>query len=303
MKYSITVPVYNSGATLDELTERLNRVFNSLKEAYEIIFIDDGSNDNSWKKIIELKSKFSHIKAFRLARNFGQHNALMCGFGFANGQYVITLDDDLQHMPEDIPKLIEKIEEGYDLVYGVYKSKKHSFWRNFGSKFIKWAYNKALSIRGEITSFRIIRLSIIKKITKYDKNFTFIDGFIAWHTTNIGYVEVDHKTRKVGRTGYSLRKIIVLSMNLITNFSIFPLQIASFLGIIFSTLGFIMALTYFLLRIFSKITLSGFATIIIVLTIFSGVQLFILGLMGEYLGRIQLNINSKPQYNIREEAL
>ncbi|MBN1913987.1 MAG: glycosyltransferase family 2 protein [Candidatus Omnitrophica bacterium] len=300
MKYSIIIPVYNSESTLKELTQRIGDTMDKLKEAYEIIFIDDASGDRSWERIVEIKKSMPCVKAIRLAANFGQHNALMCGFNHSRGRYVITLDDDLQHLPEEIPLLIEKAQEGYDLVYGQYRLKKHNFFRNLGTRFIAWVYRRTLRVKGGITSFRLIRAEVAKDITGYDKNYTFIDGLIAWRTKNIAYVTVEHRQRKEGRSGYNLRKLFVLTMNLVTNFSILPLQVASFLGIIFSGVGFIMAVVYFCMKLFSQIVVSGFTTIIIAVMFFAGVQLLILGMIGEYLGRIQLNINSKPQYYIKE---
>jgi undecaprenyl-phosphate 4-deoxy-4-formamido-L-arabinose transferase len=263
--------------------------------------VDDCSRDQSWVVIEKIRQTNPQVKTIQLMRNYGQHNALMCGFNYVKGKYIITMDDDLQHPPEEIPKLIWKIKEGYDVVYGVYESKKHGLSRNIGSKIIQWLYSQILGIKGELTAFRIIRREIIKNIVAYNGNFAFVDGLFVWYTNNIGHISVVHEPRKIGKSNYSYRKLLLLSMNLLTNFSVLPLQIASVLGVLFSSLGFLMALVYFVLRFFLIVKVSGFATVIIATTVFAGVQLLILGLIGEYLGRIQLNINSKPQFCIREK--
>lgn len=301
VEYSVVIPVYNSSKTLEELYARISAVFKNITENFEIIFIDDDSIDSSWKKLNELRARDGKIKLIQLMRNFGQHNAIMCGFHHARGKFIITMDDDLQNPPEEIPNLISKIKEGYDLVYGEYISKKHGLFRNAGSNFVQFIYKKVFNVRGNLTSFRIITVELVGQITKYNFNYVFIDGLLAWNTKNIGYALVVHQKRTLGKSGYSLRKLFTLSFNMITNFSIVPLQLASVTGILFACLGFIMAVVYFIKKICLGIPVAGFATIIIAITIFSGIQLIILGLMGEYLGRILLSINSKPQFLIREK--
>lgn len=300
-KYSIVVPVYNSEKSLEILYNRLTSVFKSISENFEIIFVDDASTDNSWKELEKLYYENNKkVKIIQLMRNFGQHNALICGFHFAKGDYIITLDDDLQNPPEEIPKLIDKIKQGYDLVYGEYISKKHKWFRNIGSSFIQIVYKKLFNLPHKLTSFRIIKKEIINSILNYNKNYTFIDGLIAWQTKNIGVCNVVHDNRLQGKSGYSIKKLLTLAFNLITNFSIFPLQIVSILGFLFAILAFIMTIVFFFKKIFFDIPITGYTSLIISITLFSGIQLITLGLIGEYIGRIHLNINQKPQYNIRQ---
>ncbi len=299
--YSIVIPVYNGETTIEELCQRISAVFEQIEGGYEILFVDDGSSDASWEKIRSLKSRNSHIKGIRLMRNFGQHNALMCGFNFVNGDFVISIDDDLQHPPEEIPKLVEKIKEGHDIVYGIYAEKRHGIMRNLGSRFIIWSYQKALGVRGDITSFRIIKREIVNHVISYNKSFTFIDGFLVWHTKKIGYVTVRHEERPTGRSGYSPGKMLTLSFNLFTNFSLKPLQLASFVGVIFALFGFLLGIYYLARRILVGTSFPGFSAIFVAVSIFSGIQLIILGLIGEYIGRIHMNISNKPQYVIRDE--
>lgn len=303
IKYSIVIPVYNSETTLDKLFARLRAVFKTIPEDFEIIFINDGSKDESWQKLKALRDKDNRIKIIQLMRNFGQHNALMCGFRFVNGDYVITLDDDLQTPPEEIPKLVNKINEGYDVVYGNYISKQHSLYRNLGSSFIQGLYKKVFNLHNNLTSFRIIRRQLINNILRYEKSYVFIDGLLAWNTKNIGFINVMHNKRGDGRSNYGIKKLIILSLNMCTNFSIAPLQISSIIGLLFAMLGFIMAGYVTLKKIIYGIPVEGYTSLIILITIFAGIQLVTLGLIGEYLGRIHLNINNRPQYEIRDKIL
>lgn len=303
IQYSIVISVYNSETTLEELCNRLQSVFKTITEDYEIIFIDDGSQDKSWQKLEDLHNKDNRVKIIQLMRNFNQHNALMCGFHFANGEYIITMDDDLQNPPEEINKLINKISEGYDIVYGEYISKKHNLFRNIGSHFIQTVYKKVFNVHNKLTAFRIIKRQLIQFIFKYDKNYVFIDGLLAWNTKNIGCVRVLHHERKYGNSGYGFKKLFTLSLNMITNFSILPLQVASLLGLVFAFLGFIMAAFFITIKLLFGIPVAGYTSLIIAITIFAGIQLLTLGLIGEYIGRIHLNINEKPQYEIRKQML
>ncbi len=303
LKYSILIPVYNSEAYLEELYNRICSVFESLPEMFEIVFVDDGSLDNTWLKLESLRDRDKKVKIIQFMRNYGQHNALMCGFHHTQGEYIITMDDDLQNPPEEIPKLIEKIKEGFDLVYGQYISKKHHFIRNIGSELIQATYKRVFNIRGNLTSFRIAKKQLIESILEYDKNYVFIDGLLAWNTKNVGYTPVQHNERQYGRSGYGFKKLLTLSLNLITNFSIFPLQVASGLGLIFALSGFFMAIFFLFKKFIYGIPVEGFTSLIIAISIFAGIQLLTLGLLGEYIGRIHLNINKKPQYQVRRKKL
>lgn len=298
---SVVIPVYNSADTLEELNNRLVLLLEDLVgPQYEIIFVNDGSTDSSWKLLRQIASEKEKVIAINLTRNFGQHNALMCGFSQARGIYVVTIDDDLQIPPEEIAKIFEEIQSGYDIVYGVYGQKQHSAFRNFSSRLLQYFYRKTFNIDLGITSFRIIRQEIVQFILNYEKSFTYIDGLIAWFTKNIGNVNVEHQKRRTGTSGYSLKNLIMLALNMLTNFSIVPLQLASLTGFAFSLAGFFLG-TYFLLKkIFWGISVSGFSSIIVAITMFSGVQLLTIGILGEYIGRIHINASKRPQYAIKD---
>ena len=224
----------------------------------------------------------------------------MCGFSKASGKYIVTLDDDLQNPPEEIGKLYNKVKEGFEAVYGIFDIKRHSTFKNIGSEFVQYIYKKTFSLNNRITSFRILSLSIVQKILSYDRSFTFLDGLIAWFTTNIGNVTVVHSKRLIGNSGYSLGTLVTLALNMMTNFSIVPLQFASMFGLLFAIIGFLFGCYFILKKIFFDIPVSGFTSMIVSITIFSGVQLLTVGLLGEYIGRIHINVSKRPQYAIKE---
>jgi undecaprenyl-phosphate 4-deoxy-4-formamido-L-arabinose transferase len=295
---SIVIPVYQAAPQLPLLLSRLRAVLESLGREYEIICVDDGSRDESWKILRQLQAADrSHIVAIQLMRNYGQHNALMAGFRHARGRYVITMDDDLQNPPEEIPKLLKAIESNdLDLVYGTYQEKRHHRWRNLGSSLVKWFYRRIFHSPIDISPFRIIRRELLTSIFTYSLNFTFVDGLLAWNTQRVGQVTVEHHARAEGQSGYSLGKLILLALNLFTNFSLLPLQLVSGLGLLTASGGLLTAFYYFIQFERSKIEWPGYASTIIAVLTLGGIQLLALGIIGEYIGRLLLNVNRKPQY-------
>lgn len=298
---SIVVPVYNSAGTLASLLERLTQTIGTLTQSYEIILVDDGSRDDSWAVIQALRVKYvDHLVAVQLMRNYGQHNTLMCGLGVARGEYVVTMDDDLQNPPEEIPKLLAHINlHGLDLVYGCPSKRNHAVWRNLGSTIVWHFYRTVFRNPVTPTPFRIMRHQLAQSVMFYDLNFTYLDGLLAWCTSRIASVEVEHHARAQGRSGYSLGKLLGLALNLYTNFSLIPLQIVSGLGFVTATSGFLVGIYYLFQFFASSIAVPGFASTIIAILILGGAQLLALGVIGEYLGRLHLNVNRKPQYVIR----
>lgn len=299
---SVVIPVYRSAGTLEDLVTRLVSVLDRLRFDFEIVLVEDGSPDNSWEvlKHVQLVHP-SRLVTIQLMRNFGQPNALMCGFRHARGRYIVTMDDDLQNPPEEIPKLINAIAaSGLDLVYGHYDEKQHEYWRNLGSRLVNFFYRLVFRSNRTTTSFRIMRRQIVESILTYDLNFTYIDGLLAWNTQRIGEVVVEHHPRSAGRSGYSGSKLFVLALNLFTNFSLLPLQVASGLGLLVACGGFLCAFYYLVRYLVVGINVPGYASIIITVLVLGGVQLLSLGILGEYLGRLHLNVNRKPQYVERQ---
>jgi glycosyltransferase involved in cell wall biosynthesis len=298
---SIVVPVYNSAGTLAQLHARLTAVLGALGKSYEIILIDDGSRDKSWDGLQALRALDpDHVVAVQLMRNYGQHNALMCGLELARGEYVVTMDDDLQNPPEEIQKMLEHIEANdLDLVYGCPNDRKHAGWRNLGSAIVWHFYRTVFRNPVTPTPFRAMRHQLAKSVMFYDLNFTYLDGLLAWCTSRIGAVEVAHHARAEGKSNYSISKLLVLALNLYTNFSLLPLQLVSGMGFLTACSGFLVGGYYLFQYFVSNILVPGFASTIIAVLILGGVQLLALGVIGEYLGRLHLNVNRKPQYVVR----
>lgn len=298
---SIVVPVYNSARTLDQLHARLTAVLKPLGKTYEVILVDDGSRDDSWVELEALRDRDpGHVVAVQLMRNYGQHNALMCGLSMARGAHVITMDDDLQNPPEEIPRMLAHIEQhSLDLVYGCPNDRKHAGWRNLGSAIVWHFYRTVFRNPVTPTPFRVMRHQLAKSVLFYDLNFTYLDGLLAWCTSRIGAIEVAHHARVEGRSNYSIGKLLGLALNLYTNFSLLPLQLVSGIGFLTAFSGFLLGGYYLFQSLVSNIAVPGFASTIIAILILGGVQLLALGVIGEYVGRLHLNVNRKPQFVVR----
>ena len=298
---SVVIPVYRSAGILPQLARRLSASLAASGASYEIIFVEDCSPDESWKVLTQLQTADpEHVVAIQLMRNFGQHNALMCGLRHAQGRYVVTLDDDLQHPPEEIPRLLEAaLRDGHDLVYGVYERKRHAWGRNVGSSLINGFYRIAFRTHVQVTSFRVMSRDLVDTVLGYTLNFVFLDGLLAWNTTRVGEVLVEHHPRAQGRSGYSISKLLGLALNLFTSFSVLPLRIASAAGVVVACGGLTAAVYYLARYIASDIHVPGYASTIMAIMVLGGTQLLAIGVMGEYLGRLHLNANGKPQYSER----
>jgi glycosyltransferase involved in cell wall biosynthesis len=298
---SVVVPVYRSERTISVLLSRLTAVLASITSSYEIVLVEDCSPDNTWQAIEHAWDKYAeHLVAVQLMRNYGQHNALMCGLRIARGRIVVTMDDDLQNPPEEIPKLLDRLEEdAFDLVYGATNKRQHASWRNLGASLVWSFYRRVFGGKVRPSPFRAMRQELAHAIQFYDLNFTYLDGLLAWCTTRIGEVAVEHHPRAVGTSSYSLNKLLVLALNLYTNFSLLPLQLVSLIGLIAALGGFSLGAYYILLYLTSSIAVPGFASTIVAVLVLGGVQLLALGVIGEYLGRLHLNVNRKPQFVVR----
>lgn len=299
---SVVIPVYCSEATLDSLYKRLTSVLSRHGLSYELVFVEDGSPDNAWRVLEELaRTDFQHVVAIRLMRNYGQHNALMCGFRYTRGDIVLTMDDDLQNPPEEIPKLVQYCVDGeYDLVYARYEEKRHHAGRNLGSWLVNTFFRFVFRSEVTVTSFRAMRRELLDAILPYNLNFTFVDGLLAWNTQRVGHVLVEHHSRENGHSGYSFAKLLSLALNLFTNFSLLPLQVASATGFLAALVGLGTGGYYLVQALFHNIAVPGYASTIVAVMVLGGLQLLALGIIGEYIGRVHLNINRKPQYTVRE---
>lgn len=296
-KYSLVIPVYNSQESLEML---FNEIDGHVQEKYQIVFVDDYSSDNSWQVLLKLKTrKPEDIVLVSLANNFGQHAALFCGLMYAEGEYVVTIDDDLQHHPKEIKKLEESLlEEKADLVYGIYKQKKHGVIRNTGSKVFAAIVNKFASTPLQGSSFKLIHADIVEKVLNHQHYNFYLDEVLAWHSKKTSFAIVDHKERLTGSSGYSPMMLIKMSMRILLNYTALPLRFITYLGLFSSLVSFGFGIFYIYQKIANEAQ-SGF-TAIIVSTFFStGLILFSLGIIGEYISRIFLIQSGKPPFKIK----
>ncbi len=302
VEFSVVVPVFNSERTLEELCTRISGVFQKMNASYEIILVNDFSSDGSWNKIKEMKQRYpENLVAIHLRKNFGQHKAILCGFQYAHGEYVVTLDDDLQFLPEDIEIMAQKAKiTQADLVYGTYRDERqHSAVRRFGSNFVGFIFYKFGNTVGQGSSFKIVHHSVIDKIKDYNHSFTFIDEILSWHTTKIEWQDVRHEQRKDGQSGYSIAKLVLLSMNLIFAYTTIPLRFMTWFGL----LSFWVCLAFVMYFIYMKVVMDaplGFTALIVSIFMSTGLILFSLGIIGEYLNRLFALQHRKPAYQIQE---
>ncbi|MCX7847484.1 MAG: glycosyltransferase family 2 protein [bacterium] len=299
---SIVIPVYNGAATIGRLVEEL---IGTLGGTYrlEVVLVNDGSRDNSEEICRQLHEAHREIVAFySLAKNVGEHNAVMAGLNQVGGEYVVIMDDDFQNPVSEVRKLVEAIRgSDVDVIYTYYEKKQHAWWRNVGSKFNDWVATMMLGKPRDLylSSFKVMNRFLVREVVKYDQPFPYIDGLILRTTSRIGRVAVEHHARAHGRSGYTLRKLISLWLNMFTNFSIVPLRVAMVSGSLVALVGLGIG-CYTVVEKFTNPSLPvGWAMTIVLLTLFSGVQLMAMGMIGEYVGRIFLSQNKKPQYVIR----
>jgi len=304
-RVSIVIPVYGSERVLPELVAQIRKVAEGLddvREKYEIIFVCDQSPDNSWRVIQKLSAENPRVCGILLRINVGQHNALMAGFAQARGEIIVTMDDDLQHSPADIPKLLLEIKQGHDVAYARFKTRKHASWKIAGSRLNDLVAGYLMQKPRDLylSPFRAMKAAIRDDILRYRGPYVYVDGLILSVTRNIASVDVDHHDRYAGDSRYGLSKSVSLWLKMATSFSIVPLRLTSLLGLLFSGLGFLLAI----LLVIQKLTLNlmpiGWSSLIVTILIIGGVQLLALGMLGEYLGRVLLTINLRPQYVVAE---
>jgi undecaprenyl-phosphate 4-deoxy-4-formamido-L-arabinose transferase len=297
---SVVIPVYNSERTVAEVSERLIELYGS-RHRLKIILVNDGSTDQSAKVCLLLSQKHPEITFINLSRNFGQHNATLAGMHYADGDFTVTMDDDLQHPPQEVGKLLKKIQEGHDIVYGQYEHKRHSTIRNVGSRLnniMAWAMiGKPTTY--DFTSFRIMRRHVTQEITKYDAPFPYIDGLILRTSSDIGLVAVRHENRAHGGSNYTIRKLIGLWFNGFFNFSLLPLRLSIWCGFIMATFGFLFSLIQVMHKLLNPTAVLGWTSLITSIMLFSGVQLAATGIIGEYIGRIFLTQNKTPSFVVK----
>jgi glycosyltransferase involved in cell wall biosynthesis len=302
MNISIVIPVYNGSETIPFLISRLETVLNHTFEAFEVIFVNDGSQDNSWDVIVQLSKKLEWVRGINLMRNYGQHNALLAGIRAAKYEIIVTMDDDLQHPPEEIPMLCAEIAKGYDVVYGIPEVQQHSILRTISSRFIKFLMGIALDSPNipQSGAFRAFRTQIREAFLDYRSQFVSIDVLLGWGTSKFNYLPVRQDPRYAGKSNYTFRKLVRHTINMITGFSTLPLRLASLLGFVFTIFGFLV-LVYVVGRdLLQGNPVQGFPFLASIIAIFSGVQLFAMGIFGEYLARMYFRLMGSPPSVTRE---
>lgn len=300
---SVVIPVYNAAQSLPILVQRLAVVLPRLAGRYELILVNDGSRDNSWEVVQELAGRYPWIHGINLMRNSGQHSALLCGIRAAQYGVTVTLDDDLQQPPEEIHKLLEKFNEGYDVVYGAPVKMPHEFWRNFSSRYVKKAMALVMGLPNVINigPFRVFRTDLRKAFSEYHNPHVIIDVLLSWATTKFAVVDVEEEPRQFGKSNYNFIKLASMAFMVLTGYSTIPLRLASLLGLVIILFG-IGVFLYVILRYFIEGSLPGFPFLASIITIFSGAQLFSLGIIGEYIASIFMRSSDRLPYVIDREV-
>ena len=305
---SVVIPAYNSEGTIYEIAEETIHTLEPFFEKVEIVIVNDGSADQTDARGRKAAQDFpKNVNYIRLARNFGEHNAVMCGLNVATGDCVAIIDDDFQNPPKEILGLVEELALDYDVVYSRYDEKHHHWSRNLGSSFNDWMATRVLGKPAGLylSSFKVMRRFLVEEVVRYDGPFPYIDGVILATTSAIGSRVCLHAPRAEGQSHYTLGRLVRLWMNMFTNFSIVPLRLASLLGLVTSAFGFVLAVFFMLSSlvggIFSDQAIPpGWASQIVIITLFAGFQMCLLGMIGEYLGRLLMTENRSPQFVVRE---
>lgn len=299
---SFVIPVYRSAGILPELKQRIAHCFESSGSEFEILFIEDGSGDETWEVVADLAKKDPRVRGFRMSRNYGQHNALLCGIREAKGDTIVTLDDDLQHPPEEVPKLLAKLEEGYDVVYGPPEHEQHGLLRDLASKITKIVLKRAMGAEnaGDVSSLRVFRSHVRNAFESYRCPTVHLDALLTWGTTKFAAIRVRHEPRRQGRSGYTTKKLALHAMNMMTGFSMLPLRIATLLGFVVVALGTAL-FGFVLVRWFmGGSQVPGIVFLVSIVSIFSGAQLLALGIIGEYMARMYMRMMERPSYVVSQ---
>ena len=302
---SVVVPVYNSENNIEKLYLELKQIFETKKINFECIFVDDGSKDKSWEKIMNISKTYSNIIGYSLSKNFGQQNATLLGARKSKYDLIITMDDDFQHPPKEIIKLLNQMDSETDIVYGVPSEEKRNLFRNFSSIFIKIFFNKILKIdhARKFNSFRLFRKNLIDDLGRFSSSVVDIDALLSWATNKVKSVKLDNEVRKKGKTGYNFFNLIDYFFNMLVGISTAPLRLALYLSIIFLIFGFLL-FVYVIFTFFTTDNIvPGFTFLASLILIFSAVQIFLIGIVGEYISKIFSKSINKPQYIIKKTTL
>lgn len=304
---SVVVPVYRSCECLAPLVARLEAAMDRAglgSGGFEVVLVNDGSPDDSWSEIVRLSSNYPSVRGVSLSRNFGQHNAAMAGLRESRGRYVVVMDDDLQHPPEAVPAILQRLRDGADVCFTTYRDRQHAVWKTLGSRandlFATWLLDKPRSLY--LSSFKGMSRMVVEAICRYDGPFTYIDGLILDVTRNVESIEIQHTTRLAGKGNYNLRRSFSLWLRMVTSFSVLPLRMASLAGGLMGMLAAALA-CYLTVQVVRHGTpVPGWASMMVAILIVGSIQLIAIGVIGEYIGRAYIRLNNSPQYIIRSRV-
>jgi len=303
MNCSVVIPVYRGEHTLELLLTRLADVLPVCAEKFEVLLVNDGSPDHSWDVIEALTQQYSWVRGIKLMRNYGQENATLCGIREARNDVIVTMDDDLQHNPVDLPKLLAKLNEGCDVVYGVPRVRGQVWWKSIFSAIVKWAISSVMGVRTirDISAYKAFRAQLKEAFLFINSPDVQIDVLLSWAATRFASVEIEEAPRTVGTSNYNFMKLIKVSLLVLTNYTTIPLRLASIAGFLFTIIGFFVLL-YVIVVYFTLGSIPGFTFLISTVSIFSGVQLFALGIIGEYLARLFERSSGRPPYVVQKRV-
>jgi glycosyltransferase involved in cell wall biosynthesis len=300
LSLSVVIPVYNGEASLPELCRRVDEVLSRIAARFEIILVNDCSRDRSWEVISALAAGSSCVRGINLMRNYGQHNALLCGIRAASREVIVTMDDDLQHPPEEIPGLVARLQEGFDVVYGTRENEQNGLMRALASRITRFALRSAVGadVAKNVSAFRVFRTQLRDAFAGYQTPFVSIDVLLTWATTRFAATTVSFQPRRFGSSNYTFIKLLRHALDMMTGFSTAPLQLASLIGFSCTLFGIVVFL-YVISRYWLEGSLPGFPFLASIIAIFSGAQLFALGVIGEYLARMHFRSMKRPAYVVR----
>jgi len=301
---SVVIPVYNSEGSLADVVARLLPILEAEAVPFEIILVNDGSRDRSGDVIVRLEETWPAVRGIELSRNYGQHNALLCGIRAARHDVVVTIDDDLQHPPEEIPKLLRALEQGYDVAYGTAEREPHGWWRGAASRLLKWVLGRVLGAqtgRG-VSAFRAFRTCLREAFRAYRGPHVMIDVLLTWGTTRFVSIPVAHHPRRVGTSNYSAARLAAHAVNLLTGFSTLPLRLATWVGFGSTVFGLLVLARVLLVYAVYGTSQPGFPFLASIIAIFAGAQLFALGILGEYMAQAHFRLMEQPAYVIRRDS-
>jgi undecaprenyl-phosphate 4-deoxy-4-formamido-L-arabinose transferase len=300
---SVVVPVYNGTQALPELQRRVAETMRTLGRRHELILVDDRGRADAWAMIERLAKEHAEVIGVRLTRNFGQHAATVCGLGIARGEWVATMDDDLEHSPEQLPALLAEADVDHPLVYAVFERRTHSLFRNLSSELMRGIFKHAFpELNQDYSSFRVMHRSLAQRLNEFGLHRPYIDGYLSWMTSSVATVPVQHESRLHGDSGYTLPKLLAHAVNNFVTFSHLPLRAATYTGTLLASGSFLYLLYILYGKLTGQIPNPGYTSLMSVMLFACGVQLLILGIIGEYIGRLMSAAYRRPVYIIEEIA-